>query len=82
MLVFKKSGEGIKAYSDADYANDCNDRLSYSGYVVMLGGSVSWKSKKQPRVSCSTVEAECRAMSFVTREMKWFRMILVDIRQE
>lgn len=40
-----------------------------------------WKSKKQPRVSLSTVEAELRAMAYVTKELLWLRSLLIEVKQ-
>ncbi|XP_017186642.2 uncharacterized mitochondrial protein AtMg00810-like [Malus domestica] len=37
----------LKAFSDADWAGDPNDRRSTTGLVVFLGGNpISWSSKK------------------------------------
>ena len=39
-----------------------NDRKSTSGYLfMMIGGTVTWKSKKQNCVALSTAEAESAA---------------------
>lgn len=46
-------------YSDADWASDLDDRHSYSGTVVFLGGNtILWKSNKQRSISTSIMEAE------------------------
>jgi hypothetical protein len=52
-------GPVMEAYTDADYAGCLDTRHSRSGFLVkVLGGVVSWASKKQKTVSTSTVEAE------------------------
>ncbi|KAI5347902.1 hypothetical protein L3X38_000789 [Prunus dulcis] len=49
----------LKAFSDADWAGDPNDRISTIGLVVFLGNNpISWSSKKQQTVSRSSTEAE------------------------
>lgn len=49
----------LVGFSDSDWAKDCNDRRSISGYTFCVGGgSVSWHSKKQPTVSLSSSEAK------------------------
>ena len=50
-------------YCDADLAGDRVDRRSTTGYCTFIGGNlVTWKSKKQNVVSCSSAEAEYRAI--------------------
>lgn len=55
-------------------------RRSLTAYVAMIGGSpVSWKTKRQSVVSHSSAEAEYRAMSIATREVKWLHQLLTDL---
>ncbi|KAE9000958.1 hypothetical protein PR002_g18045 [Phytophthora rubi] len=64
----------LEAYSDADYANDQQDRQSISGYVTMLNGSVvSYGSRKQGLNAQSTMEAEYVAMNEGARDVMWLR---------
>ena len=54
-------------YSDADYADESNDRRS--GTVVTLGGAtVSWACSTQRRVTLSTTEAEYVAVGEGVKE--------------
>lgn len=41
---------------------------------------ISWKSKKQQTVSCSSAEAEYRALA-ATRELQWLSFLLHDLSQ-
>ena len=44
---------------DSDWAADLDSRRSHTGYVLMMsGGAISWKSRRQDCVSLSTSEAE------------------------
>ena len=49
----------IKAYFDVGYAGDKGDQKSTTGYCTYVGGNlVTWRSRKQKVVSCSSAEAE------------------------
>ena len=51
------SGLELTGYSDADYADESNDRQSVSGTVVTLGAAaVSWSSSYQRCVTLSTTD--------------------------
>ena len=48
----------LQAYSDANCAGDPTDRQSTIGYCFLLSDSlISWRSKKQTVVACSSTEA-------------------------
>ena len=64
----------IEAYSDDGYAGDKGDRKSTIGYCTFVRGNlITWCSRKQKVVSCSSVEAEYRDMVATTREMEWLQ---------
>nr|KYP46490.1 Copia protein [Cajanus cajan] len=81
-LLFKREDTlTMKIYTDADYAGSITDRKSTSGYCMFLGDSlVTWRSKKQDRVSRSSAEAEFRALAQGMCEGLWMKIILDDLK--
>ncbi|MBW0475846.1 hypothetical protein O181_015561 [Austropuccinia psidii MF-1] len=81
LLHYSKGGkEGIVAYADADWGNSVINRISSSGYIVMVNGHlVSWRTKKQNTVSHSTTEAEYKALTNMTKEVEWLIQLLEEI---
>lgn len=70
----------LKGNSDADFASNIDDRRSTTGVVLLLnGGAVSWKSKKQKTVSLSTTESEYVAAATAAKEVVWVRRLLYAI---
>ncbi|KAM1794483.1 hypothetical protein ACFX11_034955 [Malus domestica] len=66
----------LKAFSDADWAGDPNDRRSTTGLVVFLGSNpISWSSKKQQTMSRSSTEAKYRAISSTSAELDWIKQL-------
>jgi hypothetical protein len=62
--------DSLTAYSDADWAGCPDSRRSTSGYCIFLGDNlVSWSSKRQTTVSCSSAEAEYHAIAHVVAEL-------------
>ncbi|KAL0746064.1 hypothetical protein Bca101_101422 [Brassica carinata] len=73
----------VVGYCDADWAGDRVDRRSTTGYCTFIGGNlVTWKSKKQKVISCSSAEAEYRAMLKLTNELVWIKGILKHLEIE
>src|SRR2546421_380012 len=76
----KNESTEIVGYCDADWAGDRVDRRSTTGYCTFIGGNmVTWKTKKQKVVSCSSAEAEYRAMRKLTNELTWLKGLLADL---
>ena len=62
-IEFQASNEDrLQGYSDADWVGDIRSRRSTSHYAIMIkGGCISWRSKKQRIVALSSMEAEYMA---------------------
>ena len=67
----------MRAYADADWANDPEQRKSTTGYLVFFNGvPVSWHSGLQSTISLSSCEAEYVALSECCREVDYLRGIV------
>ena len=77
-LKYQQSGDGVLVgYSDADCANDPDDRHSTTGNLfLMAGGAISWLSKKQAVVALSSSESEYIALCSATQEAVWIQKLL------
>jgi hypothetical protein len=69
-------------HSDADWANDKNDRKSRTGYICRLYGSViAWTTKKQTaKTAISTTEAEFYALAEAAKEVAWIISYLEELK--
>jgi transposase InsO family protein len=75
-------GEQLIGYSDADWAGDHDSRKSTAGYVFLLGGAVSWRSKLEPIVAQSSMEAAYIALNWACQERVWLVRLLQDFKME
>lgn len=75
-LTFRPSSHlEFRAYVDSDWAH----RFSVSGGLMeYMGCPIHWFSKMQRSVSMSSTEAEYFAACLATREVVYFRELLVD----
>ncbi|KXJ71441.1 hypothetical protein RP20_CCG020560 [Aedes albopictus] len=84
-LRLSRKGEvgAITGYSDADWAENRDDRKSHSGFVFQVnGGTVSWACRKQSCVSLSTAEAEFIALAEAAQEALWLKLLLQELNDE
>ena len=71
----------LETYTDADYGNDPDDRISWSGYISKLGNAtISWRSRKQRSVSTSTTESEYMALCTGVKHHIWLQSGLKALR--
>ena len=60
--IHKCSGS-LTAFVDSDWANDTQNYISGTGFVIFFGTSpISWTAKKQKLVMLSSIEAEFVAL--------------------
>ena len=84
-LKFKRNDQVdiLECYVDADWAGDCVDRKSTTGYIVRLYGNViHWKSRKQGSVTKSSTAAEYVALSEAVSEILLIRDVLSSFKVE
>jgi len=68
------------AYSDANWAENREDRKSNSGYYCSInGGAISWSCRKQTSVALSSCEAEYIALSETCKEVEWLKRVAKDM---
>lgn len=80
-LELRANGD-VKAYSDADWADDRNDRKSTSGHIIFYRGApVHWSTSKQKSIAASTMESEYISLSDAAREAFYTKKIAEFIEQ-
>ena len=82
-LTFQHGAMGgltLTGFIDADWANKLSDCSLTSGYVYRLvGGAISWSSKKQSSVALSSTKAKYIARAHTAKEVIWPRHLLAEI---
>lgn len=76
----KENAICMAAYCDANWGGDTATRRSTSGVLVLLGGGpVIYKSKRQSTVALSSAEAEYISLALATQEVMWLRFLLNEL---
>jgi hypothetical protein len=78
-LVYSRCDDTVpvRVYTDADWANNEEDRKSVSGVLVQVFGCpVSWQTKRQRIVSKSSTIAEYLAADDGVEEVVWTKMVV------
>lgn len=79
-ITYQKTQGDPVMYTDSDYAGDCQDRRSISGYVsIFSGGAFSWSSTRQSTVALSTMEAEYIASANSIRQLRWYQQLMEEL---
>ncbi|KAE8958175.1 hypothetical protein PR001_g31125 [Phytophthora rubi] len=70
----------MRIATDADWANDLQDRKSVSGFVVYLFGCpVHWGSSKQSVIALSSTTAEFIAASDGLQQAEWIKLVAMEV---
>lgn len=76
LIYHTTSDLSLYGFADSDWATFPMTRHSVTGFAVFLGKSlISWKSKKQSTISCSSSEAEYHAFASLTCEVQWLHYL-------
>ncbi|KAH8323147.1 hypothetical protein KR074_006679 [Drosophila pseudoananassae] len=79
-LHFVRTGVPVHCFVDADWAGDCSDRKSFSGWAFFLAGAAfSWESKKQSIIALSSTEAEYVALSTAAKEAAYVLKLISEM---
>jgi hypothetical protein len=79
-ITLKKTFASVNdfiSYVDASWANCSETSRSTTGYLILWNNNlISWQSKKQSSTLLSSTEAEYVAISELTKEILWMKMVL------
>lgn len=82
-LNSEENDSKLHAYSDANWAEEREDRKSNSGYFCSAnGGAISWCCRKQDVVALSSTEAEYVALSEACKELTWLSELAKGLDME
>jgi histone deacetylase 1/2 len=80
LLYDGKRSANFVGFANVDYARDFDSRKSTLGHCfTLVGGVVSWSSKRQTSTTLSSIEE--KYMSFIepTKEVVWLKKLLGDL---
>ena len=79
-LELRPSEDGLRVATDADWANDRQDRKSVSGFMAFLFGCpIHWGSTKQTVVALSSTTAEFIAANDGLQQAEWIQLVVQEV---
>lgn len=79
-LIYRKTGESLTGFADADWASSSVDRKSYTGFTFIIAdAAITWESRKQSSVALSSTEAEYMALSSASKEAVYLRDFIKEL---
>jgi len=66
-------------YTDSDNGKSFQFHALSGGVILLAGGSIKWISKKQDRISLSTMDAEYVAAVEIARGIRWVTQFLEEL---
>ena len=70
----------LEGYLDSEWATNIDDMKSFSGICVFLSGNlITWSSRKQKVVACSSTKAQYKALSNAATGLMWVQHLLTEI---
>lgn len=67
----------LTTYTDADFANNKDDRTSMGGLIVLIDKiPITWRTSKQKSICLSSMESEFVALTEASKEIVWYQKIL------
>jgi hypothetical protein len=71
----------LEGYIDSSWITSASDNKSTFGWLFILeDGVVSWALKKQTCITYFTIESKFIALATTSKETKWLRNVLLDIK--
>ena len=71
----------VHGYIDSNFIGNQDEKKSIVGYIFMIiGGPISWSSRKQSTVALSSCEVEYVVAPYATCKETWIKMLLEELK--
>lgn len=71
IMFMRNSCRNLKPYTNVDCANYRDERNTPFGYFILVGGLITWKSKKLKVTTVLSAEVEFRGMTKAITKVLW-----------